>query len=141
MTRAQARRRYRLSTTRGTRHEDFFCLTPTGVRVGYASPRLLRAVPRSERRQISGRVVWASTASVFYDLDGIRPGASVRAAGRRLRLSRRFQIGLNSWYLAANGESAAVFKVRHGIIEEIGIADLRLTRGRGAELAFLRSFS
>jgi len=52
-----------------------------------------------------------------------------------------FHIGANSWYLAPNGPSTAVLKVRHGIVEEIGIAVKQLTRGRSAELRFLESFS
>jgi hypothetical protein len=34
-----------------------------------------------------------------------------------------------------------VLKVRHGIVEEIGVADKHLTRGHKAELALLKSFS
>jgi len=33
-----------------------------------------------------------------------------------------------------------VLKVRHGIVEEIGIADRRLTRNRAAARRFLTSF-
>jgi hypothetical protein len=43
--------------------------------------------------------------------------------------------------LAPNCKSTAVFKVRGGIIEEIGIADKQLTKGHKAQVAFLTSFS
>jgi len=141
MTRAQARRAYAHSSDRGNRYEDFFCLTPSGVRVGYASPALLRTLPAAERRGVEGRVVWASTSNTHFELRGVRPGSTVADARERLRLSAPFQVGLNSWYLAPNGPSTAVLKGRRGIVEEIGIADRSLTQGRRAALAFLESFS
>ncbi len=49
-------------------------------------------------------------------------------------------VGRNRWYLFAAGASRGVFKVRHGRIEEIGIATAGLTRTRAADRIFLRSF-
>ena len=141
MTRAQARRAYTHSSTRGKRYEDFFCLTPRGVRVGYTSPALLRTLSPSEGAKVKGRVIWASTSNGYYDVHGVRPGATVAAAGKRLKLTRPFQVGLNTLYLAPNGASTAVLKVRHGIVEEIGIGDKQLTQGRKAQRYFLTSFS
>jgi len=34
-----------------------------------------------------------------------------------------------------------VLKVCHGIVEEIGIANAQLTKGRKAQLTFMKSFS
>ena len=140
-TRARARRAYTHSSDRGRRYEDFFCLTPTGVRVGYASAKLLGLLPRHERGRFRGRVVWASTSSRFYSLRGIRPGASLAAARKVLRVGAPFHVGLNRWYFAPDGASTALLKVRHGIVQEIGIADKALTRRRGAKRAFVTSFS
>lgn len=139
MTRAQARVAYRLRLAQGSRYEDVFCLTPLGIRVGYASPRLLRTLPRRQRRRLQGRVVWISTANRFYALRGIRPGTRLAHARRRLRPSRAFHVGQNFWYFSANGASTALLKVRRGVIEEIGIADRRLVRTRRARLTFLRT--
>jgi hypothetical protein len=141
MTRAQARKAYTDSSNRGKRYEDFFCLTPVGVRVGYASPKLLGALPRTQRHTFRGRVVWASTSDIYYTVKGVRPGTPVRSARKDLKLQRPFHLGRNDWYVAPNDQSTAVLKVRHGIIEEIGIGDKRLTRSRKAERAFLASFS
>jgi Secretory lipase len=141
MTRAQARKAYTDSSNRGRRYEDFFCLTPVGVRVGYASPKLLSALPRVRRTPFRGRVVWASTSDIYYTVQGVRPRTTVKAARKNLRLAKPFAIGLNDWYLAPNGQSTTVLKVRHGIIEEIGIGDKALTRNRKADRAFLSSFS
>ncbi len=58
----------------------------------------------------------------------------------RCSLGKPFHVGLNYWYLATNGSSTAVLKVRHGVVEEIGIGDRRLTRTRQADRRFLRSF-
>jgi Secretory lipase len=142
MTRAQARRAYTHSSTRGRRYEDFFCLSPVGVRVGYASPKLLRSLPRGRRRAYWSRVVWASTSDVYYAVRGLRPDTPLSVARRHLRLSKPFRVGRNTWYLAPNGGSTAVLKVRRGRVEEIGIADRALTpRARRADRAFLTSFS
>ncbi len=141
MTRAQARHEYRRSSNRGKRYQDFFCLTPIGVRVGYASPALLKTLARRERNKLQGRVVWTSTASAYYTLNGVRAGATVAAAGTRLKLGTEFHIGLNDWYLPSAGKATGVLKVRHGIIEEIGITYPQLAGTRKADLAFLKSFS
>jgi Secretory lipase len=141
MTRAQARKAYADSSNRGKRYEDFFCLSPIGVRVGYASPKLLRSVPRARRQGLRDRVVWASTSDIFFTVKGVRPGTTVKAARKDLKLEKPFHVGLNYWYLAPNGKSTAVLKVRHGIVEEIGIGDKQLTRTRKADRAFLNSFS
>jgi hypothetical protein len=141
MTRAQARNAYKKSSNRGKKYQDFFCLTPRGIRVGYASPALLKTLPRGERKRLADRVIWASTAYAFYSLDGVRPGATVLAAGKLLKLSGPFHIGLNVWYLAPNGSSTGVLKVRAGIVDEIGIGDKSLTKGHQAQKIFLTSFS
>jgi hypothetical protein len=49
-------------------------------------------------------------------------------------------IGLNTWYLIPNGPSRGVLRVRDGIIQEIGIANERLTAGWAATLRFFRAF-
>jgi hypothetical protein len=116
-------------------------LVHTGIRVGYPSPKLLRGLSRSERRRVQGRVVLTLTANPSYALHGVRPGARLRRVARRLRVGRGFRIGLNVWYLAPNGASRGVLKVRRGVIEEIGIADEQLTGTRRATRRFLASFS
>lgn len=140
MTRRQARRAFAKSSTRGKRYMEFFCLTPHGIRVGYASPKLLKKLPPGERRKVRGRVVWASTSNRSYAVHGVRPRTPLRTAVRRLRLSRGLHIGLNWWYFAPNRASTAVLKVRHGIVEEIGIAMRSLTRGHRAQHILMTSF-
>jgi hypothetical protein len=49
-------------------------------------------------------------------------------------------VGLNTWYLAPGTDSRGVLKVRHGVIEEVGIANRRLTASRVAARRFLKSF-
>jgi hypothetical protein len=137
LTRTQARKKYAKSTNRHKHYEDFFCLTPTGVRVGYGSP----ALPKNVRKRFADRVIWASTSSAYYAINGIRAGATVAAAGMRLKLTAPFHIGLNTWYLAPNGSSTAVLKVRGGLVEEVGIANKALTKGHKAQVTFLKSFS
>lgn len=125
----------------GTRYEEFFCLTPIGVRVGYSSPRAVAKLPFAERTTLAGRVIWISTSSAYHAIHGIRAGATLAAAAKRLNVERVFHVGLNDWYLAPAGPVTAILKVRHDIVQEIGIVDKRLTKGRPAQRRFLTSFS
>ncbi len=140
-TRKQAKHAYKHSSDRATRYQDFFCLTPIGIRAGYASPKLLASLPARQRSGLQGRVMWISTASAFYAIDGVRPGATIAAAGASLKLGKVFHIGANAWYLAPAGRATAVLKVRAGIVQEIGIANKRLTKTRSAQRTFLTSFA
>ncbi len=140
MTRAQVHHKYTRSSDRGKRYQDFFCLTPMGVRVGYASPKLLKTLPKRDRKRWAGKVVWASTSNPYYALHGVRPGESIAAAAERLHTEAPFHIGLNYWYLARRGNVTAVLKVRRGVVEELGIAANSLTNGRSAQSALMHSF-
>ena len=51
------------------------------------------------------------------------------------------RVGANAWYMAPNGSTTAVLKVVHGIVQEIGIANAKLTHTRKTQGAFIRSFS
>ena len=132
MTRTQARRSYTKSSNRGAHYEDFFCLTPIGVRVGYGSPRLAK--------RDRDKVIWASTSSAFYAVDGIRVGATVIAASKAMKLTGLLKVGLNTWYVGPEGSANAVLKTRGGLIDEIGIADKSLTNSAKADKKFLHSF-
>jgi hypothetical protein len=140
MTRSQAHHAYRHSSTRGSRYKDFFCLTPRGVRVGYASPKLLHALTPAQRKHLHDRVVWASTANPYYAIDAIRPGSTLTLAAQRFHTSPRYRIGLNDWYLGTYRSTTVVLKVRQGIIQEIGITDKRLTTTPQAARTLLSSF-
>ena len=139
-SRAQAAKGYLHASTRHRRHEEFFCLTPIGVRVGYAAPGVVRTLSSHHRAALRGRVIWISTANRFYALDGVRPGATLRAARRRLKLGAGFSLGHNDWYFARGTAANGLIKVRRGIVEEVGIATKLLTDGRRAQGRFLRSF-
>jgi hypothetical protein len=140
MTRSRARFLYRRHSNRGKQYEDFFCLTPIGVRVGYASPRLLRHLSRREQAKLNGTVVWSSTSDPYYSLDGIRAGESIATASRVLDTEPPFHIGRNYWYLARKPGYTAALKVRRGVVEELGIATNALTKTRKAQSVLMHSF-
>ena len=141
MTRSAARRHFYRYSLRGRRYMDFFCPSHGGIRVGYASPSLLRALNRRQARKVRGRAVLLLTADRHYALRGIRPASRLSAARRHLHgLGRGYVIGLNHWYIARAGSAEAVLKVRHGEVQEVGIADRSLT-GRRLARRFLASFS
>lgn len=129
------------ASTRGSSAKLFLCLTPTGIRVGFATAKELDSLPASQRSRYRGRVICVSTADASYAIKGVRPGATVAAAGTRLHLGKVFVIGANDRYLAPDGAVTAVVKVRHDIVEEIGIAEKALTDGsRSRQRTFLTSF-
>jgi hypothetical protein len=140
MTRSRARYLYRRHSDRGKQYEDFFCLTPIGVRVGYASPRLLAGLSKRVQATVRGRVVWASTSDPYYSLDRIRVGESIATASRILGTEPPFHIGLNLWYLARTTTYTAVLKVRRGVVQELGIAANALTPGRHLQSILMHSF-
>jgi hypothetical protein len=140
MTQPQARRAFVSSSNRGHRFMDFFCLSPNGIRAGFPSPRLLRELPAQQRVRARGTVVIALTANPHYALSGVRPGTRVAEVTRRLRLAKPFHVGKNFWYLTPGRGVRGVLKVRHGVIEEVGIAEQRLTRRRAQDRLFFRSF-
>jgi hypothetical protein len=141
MKRAAVRKRFTRRTTGGRRDMDFFCTASHRIRVGYPSATLLRNLTAAQRRRVSGRAILALTASHHYALRGVHPGAQLTAKlRRRLHVGRQFHVGQNRWYLVAEPRSRGVLKVRSGTIQEIGIADARLTRNRQAARQFFRSF-
>ena len=141
MSAARARRAFVSSSARGRRSMVFYCLSPNGIRAGFPSPRLLRLLPRAQRRSTRGTVVLALTANRHFALHGVRPGTRLRAVARRLRTGSPFLVGRNRWYLTPGQRARGVLKVRNGVIEEIGIAQARFARTRAAARTFLRGFS
>jgi hypothetical protein len=123
-----------------THHFEKFCLhAGPGIRVAYSSPHLLASLPVALRSVASGRIVLALTANSYYALRAARPGMRVATVKTRLNLARPFHIGVNYWYITPGTTSNGVIKVRDGTIEEIGIANKRLTQGRSEQAHFLTS--
>ena len=121
--RSRLRRALPTYATRNRKSWDFYCLTGGGIRAAYRK----------------GRVVWALTADRRYKLHGIGPRTQLSVAARKLHLSRAYQVGLNTWYIVQLPVANGVFKVRHGVIEEVGLVTKSLTRTRVQIRVFLRS--
>jgi hypothetical protein len=141
MTRARVRKAFTQSSRRGRQSMDFFCLSPIGIRVAYPSRTVLRSLSRRAQRRVRGRAVLALTANPHYALRGARPGARLAPVAKRLHVSRGIRIGRNTWYVLPAGPSRGVLKVKHGVIEEIGIADKALTATRAATRRLLANLS
>ncbi len=141
MTRSQARTRFARVNAKRRRYVDYYCSGSQGLRVGYPSGALLHPVSRAERRHVSGRAVLVLAASTHYSLHGVRHGEKISTVAHHVHLSRRFTVGLNRWYLIEGRYSRGVLKVRGGRVQEVGIADLKLTNGRRRARRFLESFS
>jgi hypothetical protein len=139
-SRTAAQHAYDNTSDRGQKYEDFFCLTPIGIRVGFPSPALLDTIPAGDRAGYRNRVIWISTANSSYALDTIRPGDTLTDASHRLHPEPVFHVGGNNWYLAVRSDVTWVLKVRGGIVEEIGLASRALTRTRATQRIFLHSF-
>jgi hypothetical protein len=105
---------------------DNFCLYGGwGIRAGYRS----------------SKVVLLLTANPYYKLHGVSPGIAIKTISKRLHVGKVIPIGLNDWYIAPGDGANYVFKVRKGIIQEIGIASKRDTAGSlKNQRAFLSGF-
>jgi hypothetical protein len=132
-TRAHARQTLRRFAVTANDFDNFCLYGGWGIRVGYANTKLLTHLSPAARAHVAGRIVLALTANPFYALDGVRPGMTLTAADRKLRLSAPITIGANAWYLAAGAPARGVLKVRGGIVQEIGLANEQLTSGGRAE--------
>jgi len=110
------------------------------VRVGYGSPKLLKILSKTQRKQFLNRVVWASTSNPHYSIGRVRPGESIAKASAALHTLPALHIGLNDWYLAVQKHSTAVLKVRHKVVEEIGIATNKLTKTATDRSVLMHSF-
>jgi hypothetical protein len=137
MTRSQARRAFRRSSIRRHPNMEFFCLTPRGIRVAYPSRTVLHGLPRHNRRALRGRVVVAMTADRRYAIKGVLPDTRLANVRRRLKPGRPFHIGKNFWYVLPGGKVRGVLKVRHGMIQEVGITLRTVTRSRHADRRLL----
>jgi hypothetical protein len=122
-----------------------FCLFPRvglGIRVNDPSPRLLARVPKRSRAPFKGRIVIALTNNPFYTLRGIQPGTKLNRARHKLQLGPAFHIGKNVWYIIPGKNANGLFKVRKGVILEVGIANKQLSSGSyAARFKFLNSWS
>ena len=122
-------------------HTDNFCLTGgRGIRVGYASTRLLGTPSTSRVAKLNGKIILALTNNPAYALRGVRQGTPLAAAARQLKLGKAIHSGANDWYVVPAAASNGVLKVRHRAIWEVGIANKQLTSGRAAQRRLLRNF-
>jgi YVTN family beta-propeller protein len=140
LTRAKARRMLPRFDVRSY-HTDNFCLSGgQGIRVGYASTRLLGKPSPAMLSKVNGRVVLELTANPFYTLRGVREGMRLTVAARRLKLGNAIHWGPNDWYVIQGRSSNGVLKVRHGIVSEVGVANRQLTNNHATQLRLLRNF-
>ena len=139
MTRARARKLRPHFSVRRKLYMDFYCQTSAdGIRAFYPSPTLLRTLLRSHSRSYRNRIVVALTAGRRYALRGVHPGAKLHKVSGHLKVGRAYHVGKNFWYVIANGPSVGVLKVRHGVIQEVGIASKVLARTLSDRKRFLR---
>jgi hypothetical protein len=141
MTRAHARNVLRRFAVTHNRFDDFCLYAGWGIRAGYPSQKLLSRLSTGQRRRLTGKIVLALTANPFYALHRVTPGVSLKVAKRKLKLGKVFHVGLNDWYLVTGKSATEVLKVRHNVVQEIGVANRQLTHGRAAQHRFLTSFT
>jgi glycosyltransferase A (GT-A) superfamily protein (DUF2064 family) len=140
MTRKQARAAFPRSSLHAAGDKDFFCLTPSGVDVGYATAALLKPLSSRQRKQLQGRVVWIWTADRSYAIDRIDTGAASAAAKRALPNGTVVSARGDRWYFARAGSATAAFELRGGHVVQVGIAAPQLTRDANADRRFISGF-
>jgi hypothetical protein len=139
ITRTQARAAFPRGITRNSASQDVFCLVPAGIRVVYASSKLVAAAAKAGEAAQAGRAVLALTANPYYVLDGVRAGMSFGNARTLLGTGNLLRLGANGWYFVTQPRSTAVIKIRGGIVRELGIAARQYTATRMEQLSFMTS--
>ena len=138
--RKQVRRALRGSHRKAGNHVDTFCLTPGGIRVGFARSKMLKGSPRAVKRHLRGRSVIVISSNGRYKLRGVHPGTSLKSAKRKLHLRGAIKIGEDRWFFARHGKTNAVIRARAGTVAEVGIANRDLTGDKRQQRRFLKSF-
>jgi hypothetical protein len=123
-TRTAARRSLPKHTVAGFGFDDFCLYGGWGIRGAYKQDKFVLLL----------------TANPYYKVDGVSVGLKIASVAKRLKVGKVIPIGANDWYLAPGTTSNYVFKVRHGIIQEIGIANKHDTTTRTKQKNFLSSF-
>jgi len=141
LTRLHARQRLQRFTVTANGFDNFCLYGGSGIRVGYPSAKLLHTLTADQRTHMAKTIVIALTSNPYYQLDGTRPGTRLAGVQKRLRVPKAIHIGLNYWYITPGHAANGVLKVRHGVIQEIGIANKQLTDGRKAQQHLLNSFN
>jgi hypothetical protein len=128
ISRARSHKILKRFSARGRRWQDFYCLSPRGLRAGYTPTSILNRLPARYRKRYLDATILLSTADHRYALHGVHPDTRFTPEiARRLGIGRPYAIGANTWYLDNNGPSHGIIKVHHGLVEEVGIIDKRLT--------------
>jgi hypothetical protein len=140
MTQAAAKRALPLLMRSAGGFDDFCLHAGFGIRVAYGSQKSLQKLNRADRRRLDDKIVIALTANAFYAVGGVKPGATISSAGKRLHLGKPIQLGLNAWYFVSQKKATGVLKVRNGIVYEVGLADKTLTANPAAQKRLLRAF-
>jgi hypothetical protein len=133
MTSAQARAAYGRSSLRSSKNVDVFCLTPAGVRVGYATTKLLAGLSAGQRRALRGRAVWITTANPYFTVGGIHAGTRLARGSRALRHALLVKIPGGQWYLLPGRAATVVVAVRRGVVQEVGIVANMLTNSKRSD--------
>jgi hypothetical protein len=139
MTQAAAKRALPLRTKLTGGFDDFCLHAGFGIRVAYGSQTSLQKLKRADRKRLDDKIVIALTANAFYAVGGVKPGATLSSAGKRLHLGKPIQLGLNAWYFVSQKKATGVLKVRNGIVYEVGLADKTLTANPAAQKRLLRA--
>lgn len=140
MTQQQARATLQRYDVTQNKFDNFCLYHGWGIRLGYPTAALLKTVAASARSHFRGHVALALTANPYYALSGARPGQAVASVAKRLHLGKPFHVGTNDWYFGAAGYARGVLKVRHGVIQEVGLATLALTQSTAQQRLFINSF-
>ena len=119
---------------------DSYCQAGGGIlRIGYPTALLNRFLTPPQRRRVRGKAILAISNNRRLRLRGIGVGTSTTELARLLRGELRFKVGKNVWFVAAGSSSRLLFRTRSGRVQELGLANKRLTSTRRGTLRFLRA--
>jgi len=113
-----------------------FCLSPAGVTVGFPDPALAALLKGTPGRN---QLVWELTGNPHYSYRGIAPGIALSTAQQILTGGTTVPQGATTYYLVPTRVSTIVLAARGGVVEQLGIADRRVTASSALIAALVAS--
>jgi 1-phosphatidylinositol phosphodiesterase len=120
----------------GARYIHYFRLAEGGYLIATPPPKLLALLGPKLRRRLRAKVALQLAWSRNYKVDGLGIGSSIR----KLAHATHVRLGRNDWYLTRSGADTAVFKVRGGRVQWLGLASRALTSHTTVDRRLLARF-
>jgi DNA-binding beta-propeller fold protein YncE len=135
-TRAQADATLHRVRHSSTEDSEKFCFSPAGITIGFPTRAIAKLLPYGSPPL---NMTWALTANPHYSVSGIAPGIALKTAEHLLPGGTVEKNGGSVVYLVRTKGSTLIMLAKGQAVQQIGIADNRVTGKPGLITALLAS--